>query len=60
MPLPASRYGTGLWPLQPWLLRPPAREGLPEVSGVRLRVPFPWVCLQDGRSPREPPEGGLA
>lgn len=39
--LPASRHRTGLQPLQPRLLRPPAREGLPEVGGVRLWVHCP-------------------
>lgn len=46
--LPASRDRTGLWPLQPRLLRPPAREGLPEVGGVRLRCP-PLGSHRDGR-----------
>lgn len=36
--LPASRDRTGLRPLQPRLLRPPARAGLPEVGGARLWV----------------------
>lgn len=40
--LPASRDRPGLRPLQPRLLRPPAREGLPEVGGVRLWVHWPW------------------